>query len=52
MELLLKQIEKARQKMHECTEWYGLNAQQVLEQSRKLDDLLNSYYHMKVRKSA
>ena len=36
--------------MHELAERYGLTAPQVVEQSQKLDGLLNTYYLMKARK--
>ncbi|WP_081417307.1 aspartyl-phosphate phosphatase Spo0E family protein [Paenibacillus sp. Soil522] len=52
MDELLKRIEEARHNMHELAERYGLTAPQVVEQSQKLDKLLNTYYQMKARKSA
>ena len=52
MDKLLKRIEEARHIMHELAERYGLTAPQVVEQSQKLDGLLNTYYLMKARKSA
>jgi hypothetical protein len=42
MEELLQQIEEARHKLHQLAEWYGLTAPQVVEQSQRLDGLLNS----------
>lgn len=52
MDELLKQIEEARHEMHRLAELYGFNALQVVEQSQRLDSLLNCYYQMKARKSA
>lgn len=39
----LSQIEEERQEMHKLASLHGLAAQQVLEQSQRLDSLLNAY---------
>lgn len=52
MDELLKQIEEARHEMHRLAELYGFHTPQVVEQSQRLDDFLNTYYQMKARKSA
>ena len=52
MDELLNRVEEARNQMYQLAERYGLTAPQVVEQSQKLDGLLNTYYQMKARKSA
>ncbi|MCA0757301.1 aspartyl-phosphate phosphatase Spo0E family protein [Paenibacillus sp. N4] len=51
MDKLLKQIEEARHNMHQLTGRYSLSAPQVVEQSQKLDGLLNTYYLVKASKA-
>jgi hypothetical protein len=43
MSELLKRIEEARDEMHQLVERYGINAPQVVEQSKRLDDLLGIF---------
>lgn len=49
---ILCQIEEGRQEMHRLACLYGMTAPQVLEQSQRLDNLLNVYETMKGRLSA
>lgn len=49
---LLSQIEEARKEMHRLAVQHGLAAPQVLEQSQRLDRLLNAYQTKKERLSA
>ncbi len=43
MDELLQLIEEERHKMHELAERYGLASPVVVEQSQRLDALLNAY---------
>ena len=37
-------IEKKRREMHKLAQKYGISASQVLQKSKELDQLLNTYY--------
>lgn len=51
-ELLIKKvIEELRQDLNRATGVYGLNSPEVLLISKKLDQQLNSYYQIKVKKN-
>ncbi|MCC3378401.1 Spo0E family sporulation regulatory protein-aspartic acid phosphatase [Paenibacillus farraposensis] len=45
-ESLTKQMESARQQLHDLYELYGFGHACVLEQSIILDELINQYNHM------
>ncbi|ASR45354.1 Spo0E family sporulation regulatory protein-aspartic acid phosphatase [Paenibacillus kribbensis] len=45
-ESLTKQMESARQRLHDLYEEYGLGHACVLEQSMILDELINQYNRM------
>lgn len=48
---LLIQIEEERQAMYRLTSLYGMVGSQVVEQSQRLDSLLNQFQSMKEQKS-
>ncbi|MBD7971104.1 aspartyl-phosphate phosphatase Spo0E family protein [Paenibacillus gallinarum] len=48
---LLIRIEEERQEMYRLTSLYGMVGPQVVEQSQRLDSLLNLFQSMKEQKS-